>query len=270
LKKILFFTIFLFLSLGAFVNFYNNFFFKSIYTNTPSNCIEEFNPNLYKIYNVKTLISYVDSLYGSAVIQPKDSLHYANFMAKTVRNRFYHGLCLYTWKDNWVLYLLNPIHPHSLAIVKPNDILKHPDALCSQQAIVAMIALRNKGFSYRKIGFYDKDRKIGHFTYEIKLKDGWHFFDVDLEPDFNLLVKNNRPSIEALSHNDKLREKAYKKFDTNIRVDLIKSYKNDYIENEYPAKHMLLFHEITRMMSYGLWFILLLVYLFFNKYLSKD
>lgn len=186
-------------------------------------------------------------------------------MAKTVRNRFYHGLCLYTWKENWVLYLLNPIHPHSLAIVKPNDILKFPDALCSQQAIVAMIALRNKGFTYRKVGFFDKKNKGGHFTYEIKLKDGWHFYDMDLEPDFNLLVKNNRPSIESLSQNDKLREKAYEKFDTNIKVDLLKSYSNNYIENEFPARNMLFFHDVTRILSYWLWLILIIIYYLYFK-----
>jgi len=261
-----FFLVICFLS---FINIYNNFYFQPTYKNKPPDSKEEFKPELCVIYNVKTLTRYVDSLYGGVEIQKEDSLRYANLMAQTVRYRFYHGLSHYSWKENWILYLLNPIHPHALAIVKPNDILKHSEALCSQQAIVAMIALRNKGFNYRKVGFYDEKRKGGHFTYEIRLNNEWHFFDVNLEPDFDLLVRHNRPSIEFLSQNDSLREAVYSKFDTNIKVDLLKSYNNDYPINEFPAKNMLWFHEFTRMMSYWLWLVFPIIFLFVRKYKAR-
>ena len=217
------------------------------------NLEEEFDAQLYKLNTLSKIVSYVDKQYGSRQISTTDSLHYANLMARTLRMRFYHGWSQYGFKDNWVLYLLSPIHKHSLGIVAPNDILKYPEALCSQQAIVGMMALRSRGFTFRKVGFYDPKYNNGHFTFEILLKDGWHYYDLDMEPNLHIMESNNRPSIDSLASNTKMRRAAYSESPKEIKDDLISNYDNTFPINVFPAKNMLMFHRVTMFLSYTLW-----------------
>ncbi len=234
------------------INFYSNFLVKQnpIHIEILE---EEFDAKLNNLNTLSKLIGYVNKKYGSDKIGVNDSLVYANLMARTLRMRFYHGWSQYGFKDNWVLYLLSPIHEHSLGIVDPNDILKYPEALCSQQAIVGMMALRSQGFNFRKVGFYNPKYGNGHFSYEIKLKDGWHYYDLDKEPDINVMEKNNRPSIDSLAKNTKMRRAAYSSETTEIKDELIPKYNNKYPLNVFPAKNMLAFHRVTMFLSYTLW-----------------
>jgi len=103
-----------------------NFFYqhgRAIDTTLPK-IHEEFNPALIRLRNITQLLQYCDSLYGNHSIARTDSLAYANIISHTVRQRFYHGLSTYSFNDNWVLYALQWVHPHSRAIVNENDILK--------------------------------------------------------------------------------------------------------------------------------------------------
>jgi hypothetical protein len=253
MHKYFFYFIFILLIFLAGLNFYSKFLVKP----TPSrieNLEEEFDANLYKLNTLSNVIQFVDNQYGSNKIDVDDSLVYANLIARTLRMRFYHGWSQYGFKDNWVLYLLSPIHEHSLGIVDPNDILKYPEALCSQQAMVGMMALRSRGFTFRKVGFYDPKYGNGHFTYEIKLKDGWHFYDIDMELNLHVIESNNRPSIDSLATNTKMRRAAYSSETTKIKDELIPKYNNNHPLNVFPAKNMLAFHRVTLFLSFTLWF----------------
>jgi hypothetical protein len=162
-----------------------------------------------------------------------------------------HGWSEYTWKNNWSLAILQSLHPHIMGIVKPNDILNYPDALCSQQSIIGMEALKQKGFRYRKVGFF-KDKR-GHFTYEILLKDGWHYYDLDKEPSINVMEKNHRPSIERLANDSIMRTKAYADQDPWIANQLLSSFDNNNPINVFPAQKMLLLHRLSLFVSYWSW-----------------
>jgi hypothetical protein len=225
-----------------------------------ANSPEEFNPALNRLCNITQVLQYCDSIYGNSRIAPADSLAYANVVAHTLRLRFYHGLSTYGFCDNWVLYALQWVHPHSLAIVYENDILKHNQALCSQQSIVGMMALKQKGFTFRKVGFKTKNGKAGHFTYEIRLADGWHFYDVDKEPNLQVLEAEGRPSIKNLAKNDTLRRNAYAKNGKRVSDDLIPYYNTNFTPNAFPARNMLLFQRLCQLASYSLWLVMGLLY----------
>jgi hypothetical protein len=228
----------------------------------PQKVEEEFDASLLYIRSINQLIAHVDSLNSSSDIIITDSLNYANLMARTLRMRFVHGWSKYTWKNNWALALLNPLHPHIMGIVKPDDILNYSDALCSQQSIIGMEALKRKGFRYRKVGFF-KDNK-GHFTYEILLNDGWHYYDLDKEPSLKFMEKNNRPSINRLANDSIMRNKAYKGKDPWIADKLLKSYDNDNPINVFPARKMRFLHRITLFISYWSWLIFGLSFLWWD------
>lgn len=251
--------IFIFFCLST-VNIYSKYFGSN---NVPSNSVsnEDFDISLIKLNSLDKLIQYADSIYGSSTIQPNDSLKYASIISSTVRNKFYHGEAKYSWKDNWVLYLIHWIHPHSLTIVEPNNMLRHSESLCSQQSIVCMEALKAKGYKYQKVGFYNEKKKTGHFTYEILLDDGNHYYDVNLEPNKLFLDKLNRPSIDSLVKNKKLLNKAYDSQPKSIREDILPYYFKSGKVNEFPAKKMRLFHQITLYLSLYLWLVILLGYL---------
>lgn len=253
MKKYFVFFVLILLFFLAGVNYYNNFLVKP----TPSrieNLEEEFDAKLYELNTLYKVLEYINTQYGSDKIGTEDSLVYANLMARTLRMRFYHGWSQYGFKDNWVLYVLSPLHEHALGIVEPNDILKYPEALCSQQAIVGMMALRGRGYTFRKVGFHNKEKKLGHFTYEIKIGNNWHFYDLDMEPNIDVMEQNNRPSIDSLASNEKMRRAAYSAETSDIKDGLISNYNNNHPVNLFPAKNMLTFHRVTLFLSYTLWF----------------
>jgi hypothetical protein len=56
--------------------------------------------------------------------------------------------------ENWVAAMSEKICGYGLSCkVQPEDIMKHPNAAFSQQALVMMELLRRKKVSYRKAGF---------------------------------------------------------------------------------------------------------------------
>ena len=252
MKNYFIFFVLILLFFLAGVNYYTNFLVKP----TPSrieNLEEEFDAKLYELNSLSKVLEYINTQYGSDKIGTEDSLAYANLMARTLRMRFYHGWSQYGFKDNWVLALISPLHKHALGIVDPNDILNYPEALCSQQAIVGMMALRSRGYTYRKVGFYHLEKKFGHFTYEIKIGKNWHFYDLDMEPDIDFMEQNNRPSIDSLASNEKMRRAAYSAESSEIKDELISNYNNNHPPNVFPATNMLMFHRVTLFLSYTLW-----------------
>jgi hypothetical protein len=67
------------------------------------------------------------------------------------------------------------------------------------------------------------------------------------------MEKNNRPSIDSLAKNTKMRRAAYSSETTKIKDELIPKYNNKYPLNVFPAKNMLAFHRVTMFLSYTLW-----------------
>jgi hypothetical protein len=229
---------------------------------------EEFDPSLHSIYNITKLEKYCDSIYEQRKISSTITTlekEYAQIVSEVVQKRFYHGLSSFGVGNNYLGYFANPgyLNMYLNAPVSSNDILKFPYGICSQQAIVVMDLLKNKGYKTRKVGFYDKVTS-GHFCLEVFYGGSWHFYDTDLEPDAAVLNAYSRPSIEFLVAHRDILKKAYSKMDPS-RVDrLFPTYFYGKV-NEKEARNARIYQEITKSLSYTIWIIFLLAFFWVRR-----
>ena len=230
---------------------------------------DTFDPSLEKINSTAVFINFCDSVYGAKNIAPKDSGVYANLVSRVIRYRFKHGYTWYHFGHNYIAKLLAPlVHRDLSAIVIADDILKYPLAACSQQSIVGMKILMDKGYDIRKVGFYDSTIG-GHFCYEVKYGNDWHFYDPNREPEEVVLNKYNRPSIKYLNEHPDILIAAYPRDNKKFVLDLYSTYKTEG-EGKLPGGNARLFQQLTKFLSYTLWIFLGLLYFVFDKrFLSK-
>lgn len=255
---ILIFTVLTFVF--AAINMWSYLFIPNRQITLKINTKEEFDPKLYRLNTISKLVEYTDSLYGKPVVSHSDSLRYASTIAKVVRLRFYHGWAKYGFTDNWVLYSLQFIHPNVLGVISPNFILKYSEALCSQQAMVAMEALKSKGYTFRTVGFFDTTRNMGHFAYEVRTDTSWHFYDVDLEPNKDILDSSSRPSIVKLNSDQGLLNRAYSNQKKLTESSFLSKYYFIGKPNEFQGYKTFWFHRVTFFLSCTLWLFGLLLY----------
>jgi hypothetical protein len=232
---------------------------------------EQYDPSLIRLNNLATFTAYCDSIYSEKKKTDPNfdfETKYPLVVADVVRSRFYHGMSSYGFGDNYVCYAINAVLPGMLlnAPVMPDDILKYPAGICSQQATVAMKVLETKKIQTRKVGFHSKIKS--HFCFEALYGGGWHFFDTDMEPDPNVLVAYNRPDIEYLVDNPAIIQKAYNKVEPQQVMTVFSTYFYGQ-PNEKLATNASLFQKITQTLSYTLWIFFLLAYMFARrKYLN--
>jgi hypothetical protein len=150
---------------------------------------EAFDANLYqKLRSVDDVVTYINQTYKG----DKKSLDFVHYISNVISNRFYSGYSYYTPDDNWMAALAgNLIWDDLAAIVIPDDILKHPNASCSQQSIVLMETVKRLGIEFRQVTFDH------HFSVELKLNGKWQYVDPNLEvvsPGGSTedLIRNNR------------------------------------------------------------------------------
>ena len=137
---------------------------------------EQFDPQLSYLNSIDKLEKYIDSNEIAAAVNP-GSVDYVVNISQAIRNRFYHGFCHFSLKENWIAAFSEKIIGYGLASkVKPDDIMHHEYAACSQQAMVMMEILRRKKISYRSVGFPH------HFALEVLVNDKWYYFDPNMEP----------------------------------------------------------------------------------------
>jgi hypothetical protein len=239
---------------------------------TPVSSNEEFDPSLHSLDNITKLGKYCDSIYEQRKISSAITAaekEYAQIATEVVRKRFYHGLSSFGVGNNYLGYIANPgyFNMYLNAPVSSNDILKFPCGICSQQAIVLMDLLKNRGYKTRKVGFYDKTIS-GHFCLEAFYNGSWHFFDPDLEPDMSVLNAYNQPGIEFLVAHRDILKKAYRKMDPS-RVDkLFPTYFYGKV-NETEGKKARIFQQITKSLSYTIWIIFLFAFIWVRRKLVR-
>lgn len=231
---------------------------------------ELFDSDLVRLNSVDKMINYTDSLYELKELNYFDTLIYVDLASEVTKKRFYFGLTTYNFSDNWIAYVCGKlIWPHFLAIVEPNDILKHPKGLCSQQTIVFMELMRRKGIGVRSVGF-GKKTGPGHFLCEVQYNQSWHLYDVTIEPLLHDPMQENKSANYYLNNIDSF----YKAYDGRISRELF----NQYIEqvefgqsNSFPAKNMRLFHQLTHFAVYALPIFLFTLFQvdLFRKYRSR-
>lgn len=229
---------------------------------------DEFDPSLSYINTMDKLENYVDRLYKQGSYDLNDSSIYPELADSVVRKRFYHGFSEYEAGRNYVAGIVaKSIGTDWNGIVLPNDILKYPYAICSQQSLVMMELLKKKGYEYRKVGFYSKELGNGHYAFEIKYHNKWHFFDPNMEPDAQLLNKHNRPGIAELVADKKLLFSSYHFWNRNHIAKLFPTF--FYGKPNAPiAQNATIFQRVTYLLSYSIWALFLVGYIYVNKLLS--
>ena len=234
------------------------------------NNIEQFDPSLSRLNSLKKLEHYCDSIYAAKAFAggPVEfERTYTDIASQAVRNRFYHGYSYYAVADNYVSAFISKLTiPGLNALVIPDEILKYPYAACSQQSIVMMEVLKDKGFKTRKITFLSKSHG-GHFAFEVFYGGDWHFFDPNMEPDNSLLNNYGRPGIDFLVRNPGILTSAYRHYPTEEILDIFPTYSYGPV-NKFPAPRAMFFQKTTRFLSYSIWlFFLILLILVRRKYL---
>jgi hypothetical protein len=138
---------------------------------------EKFSPQLSFINSVDKLEKFVDAAARDKKI-PVGSVAYLELLENTVSHRFYHGFSHKTLRQDWITAVSDRIAGTDYScLVLPEEILQHPEAACSQQAIVMMEVLKRKNINYREIGFPH------HFAMEASVNGGWYYLDANMEPD---------------------------------------------------------------------------------------
>jgi hypothetical protein len=214
---------------------------------------ERFNPALSSINSIDELEEYVDRCAALKNIPPHSD-EYTAVLAYVISCRFYHGFSHWKLNENWIAAVGQKITGMGLACkVKPEDIMKHPHAACSQQALVMMEILRRKQIDYRKAGFPH------HYALEVKLNGHWYFFDPNMEPNISIAQRMHE---HWKGENDNLK----KYYDPAIHPMLSYQFGNNQrVElgpvNEIPAQNASLFQGITSLLSKTLFCIPLFVLL---------
>ncbi len=228
----------------------NSQFLSEVYIDSDS-INEDYDPGLSRLKSVNDLLLYTDSLYYSKGPVPFDSAAFANLFANVIRKKFYHGYSYYGSGNNLIASRIARFFKSDVnAIVIPDDIVKRPMAACSQQSIVLMTGLKSRGYSVRKVVFFDSDFG-GHFCVEVKYGDNWHYYDTDLEIDQQLANKHNRPGIAAIVADNRFLHKIYKdRLDSTDIDKLFPTYSYGQPDVE-PAPRALIFQRVTKALTYS-------------------
>jgi hypothetical protein len=234
-KQIILFLLFVLTSLP--------FFFNVPSTNEiHSNYHELYDPKLHSIRSVDDLVHYNDSLVGLGSLL-NDTIEFVESLSTLTKRRFRHGLANYSITDNWIANLSGKLFwSHFLSIVDADDILKHNEGLCSQQSIVFLQALKEKGIPARSVGL-GKKGSPGHFLTEVKYANDWHVYDVSSEPDWSYMTDPHRSMEYYEQHKDSL-YKAYEHQMSRDFFDTVTS-KVDYGKvGGFPGKKNAFFSSV--------------------------
>lgn len=222
--------------------------------------IEKYDKKFMFLNNVDDVNQYCDKIYeqrkNTRVIQ--DTALYSNILSETLKNRFHHGLARYSFTENWLLYLQGKLFwSHISAKVKPNDILKHSGALCSQQQLVFLSVLKHKKIKFRYVGL-GLAQGPGHFVSEVWYNKAWHLYDVNAEPDWSV-TNYTHHSMAFLKENPTVYYELYQKIHTKKILDVLFAHVEYGKPNMIPAQNMWLFHTINTYLLFILPLALLLI-----------
>lgn len=233
---------------------------------------ELYSVELNRLSSIQKISYYIDSLYYKENKSENiDTIRYVKISSDVVKKRFYHGLSHYSINDNWIASILGKFFwSHLSAIVIPDDILKHSEGLCSQQTIVFLEILKQKGINFRTIGLGYREGP-GHFLSEVRYSGSWHLFDVAIEPKWEKISNHHKSLHYYLQNKDSMFLVYNGRIERRVFDKIMEKYEYGNI-NETPAKNMFLFHKFTFLLTYilpVLFFILFVISLYKLNLLKK-
>jgi hypothetical protein len=214
-----------------------NFFSTELSPVTPYNGKEKFDPTLARINSIEYLEKYTDSVATSKKIA-EGSFEYVELLESVIEQRFYHGFSHFSTSENWIAALAGKCIKEDYACkVQPEKIIQHPNAACSQQALVMMAVLRNKKISYRSLGLPH------HYAMEVLINNEWFFCDANMEPG----ISKQQRMLSHWKHQTNILKQYY---DPTRYPDLDYQFgKNQIVTvgaiNEIPAQKATFFHAVT-------------------------
>ena len=159
----------------AVILFVPNFLDLPVFPKNAYNHKEEYNESLSALNSVVKLDQHIDSILLRKKITSQSYESVAE-ISNTIKNRFYHGYSHFSFRQNWIAVVSGKLFDSGMAYkVDPDNILEHPNAACSQQAIVMMAVLRRRGIEYRHLAFPH------HYALEVLIAGTWYFFDPNME-----------------------------------------------------------------------------------------
>ena len=206
---------------------------------------ERYDPQLSYITGLQKLEQHTDSIAAQKNIL-QGSPEYYVLLEYIISQRFFHGFSHYTLKENWLAAAGEKIAGNGLACkVVPEEILKHPEAACSQQAIVMMAIASRKKVDYRSIGFPH------HYTLELKIQGKWYYFDPDMEPDISAEERSGL-SWQSMGASLKKHYASVHYHDFESKFGAASSPIAGTV-NADPAPRVEFFHGFTSVLSKMLW-----------------
>jgi len=226
---------------------------------------EIYNEELKKISSLNQLISYADETYSQKKNTSSfDTLDYVVNLSEIIRQRFYHEDLKYSFSENWIAWLTGKLFwSHISFIVLSDDILKHSEAICSQQTSVFMEVLQKKGITVRSVGLGYPEGP-GHYLCEVEYGGDWHLYDVSIEPDWSLISDSHKSIAYYLSRKELLYQAYEKRLPRPIFNKILERHTYGEI-NKLPAKHMKLLHQVMNLTTYLLPLIFALLLILLRK-----
>jgi hypothetical protein len=167
-----------------------------------------------------------------------------------IKKRFYHGISNYGISQNWIAYISGKlVWSHFAAIVRPSDLLKNAEGLCSQQTIVFLDILKNKGIKFRTVGL-GYDEGPGHFLSEVYYNGAWHMYDVTMEPNWSAITNQHKSLEYYLNNKDTLLKTYEGKLHKDGFDKILKRVVYGKVE-KMPGQNMALFHVFTHFLTYA-------------------
>ncbi len=186
----------------------------------------------------------------------QDTVYIAHFIDSLLKKRFYHGYSEVQPDENWMAWLAGKLFWQDFLFhTTPKKIIQYPMAACSQQGILFQDQLQKLGIRFATTAMTkNKDLNSGHYAVSVWYKGGWHFYDTNLEAEFD--------SLEHPSYQEMIQHKTYKKaYEKKYNQHAQSFFKNKSIKrvdiNVIKGTKMAAFHLVTEYLSKYLWVLLL-------------
>ena len=206
---------------------------------------EKFDISTRHLNSIDALENFVDSIATSRSVAIP-SPEYLLILEEAISLRFYHGFSHWKLNENWIAALGQKVTGVGVACkVRADDILKDPNAACSQQALVTMAMLRKKGIEYRPVYFPH------HYALEAHIGDRWYYIDANMEPNMDLTSRMHR----NWQSNNEILKRYYPAEDSmqlNYRFGKSKKASLGPV-NDMPAKNARAFQSATAVASKSAW-----------------
>jgi hypothetical protein len=160
-----------------------------------------------------------------------------------VRRRFFHDFSKLRVRDDWLAYLAGFVWGNLRVPVLPDDILRYPQAACSQQSIVFQAIARRLGLDVGSVRLKD------HFVAAAKIDGQWQVFD----PDREISVRSY--PLAALLKADPAVMTAYGAWGRSISLEAQAAHGEIRLTdvNGNPAPNGSLFQRLTHFFSHYGW-----------------